>query len=253
MRAIEVSTIAPATLATALSPLTDQEIRERAAVLRDAGQLGARHATPPPRGELAAEAVELPPCAPLPREEIELRAVEASETIPPAYPRTRVVSEATLLSLRLRQYSRDLDLLASSAPSYEPGTLRRKLNAIRTQLAMVIGGVMVLLATACGGVAEPAPVPYEPPAPETGDQALDGAATYRIPALACVAVFGAPGTFAVAVGPATELTTIEGDCVRFEAHAETDGATAENWDLVVRGDVVIREGSYGGCSCTPAK
>ena len=150
MRAIEVSTIAPATLATALSPLTDQEIRERAAVLRDAGQLGARHATPPPRGELAAEAVELPPCAPLPREEIELRAVEASETIPPAYPRTRVVSEATLLSLRLRQYSRDLDLLASSAPSYEPGTLRRKLNAIRTQLAMVIGGVMVLLATACG-------------------------------------------------------------------------------------------------------
>ena len=117
---------------------------------------------------------------------------------------------------------------------------------------MVIGGVLVLFATACGGVAEPAPVPYEPLAPQTGDQSLDGPATYRIPALACVAVFGAPGTFAVAVGLATELTTIDGDCVRFEARTETDGGTANNWDLIVRGDVIIREGSFGGCSCTPS-
>lgn len=118
---------------------TDLGVRGQVAALRDEGSLG-RRATPPmqvtPGGRVP---VRVPAPARLPREVVELRAVEAVDTLPPPAPLMGLVLEVAALADRLRFASSMLDALAANARDYEPSTLRRTALGIATAAVADLG------------------------------------------------------------------------------------------------------------------
>jgi len=56
------------------------------------------------------------------------------------FPKAEAVTEITTLAERFRAALFQLDMLATCAPSLEVGTLRRELNAVRTEVANTLEG-----------------------------------------------------------------------------------------------------------------
>lgn len=87
--------------------------------------------------------------------------------------------------------------------------------------------------------------PHEPYAysPELGDVSLNGAGSFQVAAGSCAVVY-ATSDFLVAEGPAEigDLVPVTADCMRWPARAD-------DWQLVVSGDVMVRLGPADGCRC----
>lgn len=58
----------------------------------------------------------------------------------PRFPRADVVMEATANAASLRAAAAELDKLAGEAAETDPGTLRRRLRAVRLEVAFKLGG-----------------------------------------------------------------------------------------------------------------